>query len=96
VFSLFQVTLLRGTNNFNVIGTGDGSVNDALGMTIYDDLVANIVAATSDSDLNILFSSQSLIGQHIDVATCPVGYDLDTSGGQGNYVCVKTLTTDCL
>lgn len=96
IWHIFPVTLIQGWNYFNAIATGDGSVNDAIGMTIYDNTPLELVTATSDASLNILFSSQSLISQHIDVATCPTGYNLDTSEGQGNYHCIRTLTTDCL
>jgi hypothetical protein len=96
IWHIFPVTIIQGWNYFNAVAIGDGSVNDSIGMTVYDNTPSQLVAATSDSGLNILFSSQSLISQHIDVASCPSGYNLDTSGGQGNYHCIRTLTTDCL
>lgn len=96
IWHIFPVTLIQGWNYFNAVAIGDGSVNDSIGMTIYDNTPIQLLAATSDSSLNVLFSSQSLISQHIDVASCPSGYNLDTSGGQGHYQCIRTLTTDCL
>lgn len=93
IFHIFPVVIKTGMNYFNVVATGDGSVNDSVAMTIYDNTPLEIQNATDDTQLNILFTTGSLIGQHIDIATCPPGWTLDTSGGQGNYVCRRTLTT---
>jgi hypothetical protein len=93
IWHIFPVTWVSGENYVNLVGVGDGSVNDAIAMVVYD--VSNpaiIASATDDSTLNVLFTSESLIGQHIDVATCPTGYNLDTSGGPGAYICKKVLS----
>lgn len=95
IWHIFPVTLLTGTNYFNIVGTGDGSTNDSLAMTIYDNTATELQAATSDSQLRILFTSSQLIGNHIDVATCPPTYNLDTTDGAGAYKCVKTLISNC-
>jgi hypothetical protein len=85
---IIPVTLLgHSINNFNLVGTGDGSVNDAIAMVVYDNTAVELSAANDDTDLNILFRSSQLIGQTIDVATCAPGYSLDTSAGSGSYVC---------
>lgn len=89
-FNVFPVTYRSGNNIINVVGMGDGTTDDALAMVVYDNTKAQLQAATSESQLNILFRSGSLRGQHIDVASCADGWTLDTSGGQGNYVCRKT------
>lgn len=93
IFHIFPVTLVNGTNYFNVVGTGDGSTNDHVAMVIYDNTELEIVNATDDSELNILWHSRQIIGQQIEVATCPVGWNLDVSGGVGNYVCKRVITT---
>lgn len=100
IFWLFPVALQSGTNYITISGVGDGSTNDALGAVIYDNTAAELAAATSDGDLNILMQTSTYIGEHIDIATCNVdgGFFLDTSGGQGNYICRRvTITTpvDC-
>lgn len=95
IWHIFPVTLRKGSNYFNAVAIGDGSVNDAIGMTIYDDTKENLASSTSDSDLHIMFTSSSLVGQHIDVATCQAGWTLDTSGGQGNYLCKKIVHLGC-
>ncbi len=48
-----------------------------------------------DTGLNVLFTTASLRGQHIDIATCPAGYSLDTSGGSGNYICRTIDSVPC-
>lgn len=94
IFHIVPVQIVNGTNYFNIIGTGDGSTGDGISMVVYDNSPAQLIAATNDSQLNILFNSKSLNGQHIDIATCPPGWNLDTSGGQGNYVCRRIITTN--
>ena len=95
IWHIIPITVVPGINLINVIGTGDGSVNDAIGMVVYDNTAAEIAAATSDLDLNIPFASHTLRGTSFDVATCPLGYSLDTSGGQGNYICRRTTYAIC-
>lgn len=86
---LFPVNLNSGTNYITFSGIGDGSTNDALAAVIYDNTRAELVAATSDGDLNIIMQTSDYIGEHIDIATCTAGYFLDTSLGQGSYLCKK-------
>lgn len=95
IFHIFPVDIISGNNDINVVATGDGSVNDAIAMVVYDNTRDEIKNATQDSDVEILFSSSELVGQHIDIATCRDGWSLDTSAGQGNYVCRKLTIVDC-
>lgn len=95
IWHIIPINVVTGSNLINVIGTGDGSVNDAIGMVVYDNTASQIAAAASDLDLNIPFASHSLRGTSFDVATCPVGWSLDTSGGVGNYVCRRTTYGIC-
>lgn len=90
---LVPVELVSGTNNFTFMATGDGSVNDAFAAVIYDNTSAELQAATQDTDLTILFRTSTYRGSTIDLATCPAGYQLDTSGGAGSYTCRRTLTS---
>lgn len=92
---LIPVTINVGVNYFNVTALGDGSTSDSIAMAVYDNTVAQLTAATSDAMLNVLFKTSSLRGTSYDVATCPPTYNLDTSGGVGNYVCKKVLTKVC-
>jgi len=91
---VFPIQLTTGQNYVNFQAIGDGSVNDAFAATIMDNTYAEILAATSDDDLTFLFRSSEYIGETIDIATCPDGWTLDTSGGSGNYVCRRTLTEE--
>jgi len=95
IFHLIPVTLITGMNSFNAVGTGDGSVSDSIAMVIYDNTAAQLQAATADAQLNILFKTSSVRGSHMDVATCPANYNLDTSGGVGAYVCTRTQYKIC-
>lgn len=90
---LFPVDFIAGTNYLVFSGVGDGSTNDSFGAVIYNNTAAELVAATDDSELTIIFQSSDLIGDHIDIATCPGGFFLDTTGGTGSYVCRQIITT---
>lgn len=96
IWHLMPVSIIHGLNYFNIVVAGDGSINDAVGMVVYDHTETELHNATSDSNLpRILFKTSNLRGTHTDLATCPVGYTMDTSGGVGNYTCVKVETQPC-
>lgn len=90
---VFPVNLVSGTNYLSFSGIGDGSTNDSLAVVVYGNTAGEIAAATDDSQLDILFRSSDLIGDPIQIATCPGGYFLDTSEGPGSYVCRQITTT---
>lgn len=90
---LFPVDIVSGTSYFTFKWIGDGSTNDAAAAVVYDNTQTELSAATNDSQLNILFDTSSYIGTHIDIATCPATYLLDTTGGAGSYDCIKLVTT---
>ena len=90
---VFPVVLNSGTTYFTFQWVGDGTVNDAGAAVIYNNTSTQISSATNDSQLDIIFQTQDYIGEHIDIATCPSGYFLDTSGGVGAYTCRQVLTT---
>jgi hypothetical protein len=95
LWHLLPVTLNGGDNFFNVIALGDGSSSDSIAMVVYDNTALQLSAATADSQLSILYKTSNLRGTTYDVATCPDGYNLDTSGGSGTYTCKRTLTKSC-
>ena len=95
LWHVIPVTFKNGLNYFNAVATGDGSTSDAIAMVGYNNTAAEILSATSDGALNILFRSSSLIGHTYDIATCPDTYSLDMSGGIGHYICSKILTKVC-
>jgi len=92
-FYLFPVDLVGGDNYFVFSAVGDGTTNDSFAAVIYNNTAAELAAATSLGELTVLFRTIDLLGQHIDIATCPVDYFLDTTAGQGNYICRQILTT---
>lgn len=79
---IFPVDYIVGMNDVNLVATGDGSVNDAIAMLVFDNTSEEIKNATQDSNLTILFKTSDLVGDHIDIATCQAGYSLDTTGGR--------------
>jgi hypothetical protein len=81
IFHIVPVDIVPGQNLFNVVGTGDGSTNDAIGFIVYDNTAAQIQAATGSGDLNILFTSASLRNTASTIATCPSGFVLDVVDG---------------
>ncbi len=95
IWHIIPIVIKPGVNFFNIIGTGDGSINDSLAMVLYNNTAAQIYAATSDAQLNIIYKSSSVRGTTFDVATCPATYSLDSSGGSGSYVCTKVTTKVC-
>jgi hypothetical protein len=95
IWHIFPVVVNNGINNINLVAVSGGGV-DAVGMTIYDNTAAQIVAATTLASLTIPFSTESLRGNTIDIATCPATYSLDTSAGVGLYICRRTLTSSCI
>jgi hypothetical protein len=95
VWHIIPITIVPGQNYINAVAEGDGSVNDAIGMVIYDNTASQIQAATSDASLNIIFTTATLAGGSYDVTTCPATYSLDTSGGSGNYICRRVVTKVC-
>lgn len=95
IWHIMPVGLVTGVNYINGIAQGDGSVQDSIGMVVYDNTPAQILAASNDAALNILFKTSSLRGTSYDVTTCPSGYSLDVSSGQGNYICVRTTYKIC-
>lgn len=95
VWHIIPVNVVTGANYINAIATGDGSVNDAIGIVVYDNTALQIASAATDADLTIPFASHALRGGSFNVATCPSGYSLDTSGGTGAYTCVRTQYKNC-
>jgi len=89
IWHIIPLDLSAGPNYINFSGIGDGSVNDAFAAVIYNNTADEIIAATSDADLDILFRTRDYRGQRVDIATCPEGWQLDTSGGAGAYICRK-------
>jgi len=93
---IFPINIVSGPNYINFQATSDGSVSDMACIVVIENTPTEIVNAVAINDLNYLFRSSTYIGTTIDIATCPAGYILDTSGGSGNYVCKKIETTSVI
>jgi hypothetical protein len=100
VWAVYPVEILAGTHVLELIGTnGPEPIPNpaALGAEIYDNTVAEISAATSYGQLNLIFSTKDYIGQPIQFGTdgigytCPNGFSLVLCDGPA--YCTKTTTT---
>lgn len=95
IWHIFPVTVVKGVNYFNFTGKKNPYGPSGFGAIIYDNTAIQLLLATSDAELNILFRSGTLRGTTFDVALCGAGFTLETSGGSGNYACVKTEYKPC-
>jgi len=85
VWAIYPVTILSGFHVIEILGeNGPEPLPNpaAIGAEIYDNSAAEIAAATSYAQLNLLFSTKDHIGEAIQVGsggvgyTCPSGYSL--------------------
>lgn len=89
-WSIYPIDLIEGDNYVEVFGSNSGGPA-GFAAEIYDNTQAQLIAATSVGDLNIIFTTSSLAGQPFDLGqtigySCAPGWALDTSGG-GVPVC---------
>jgi len=95
---VIPITLLSCDNllNFNVTSTE--SSQDGFGFAIYDNSYSEIISASNDSELNILFSSidylstNAVIGPYVR-ASCPAGYMISST--TLTATCVNVVYTGC-
>lgn len=97
-WNIYPVQLRAGLNLIEMVAANLGSVA-GMGAEIYDNTKAELVASTSEADLNILFSTKDLVGGHADLGSvygwsCAPTYALDVSGGTGFFICKKILTAN--
>jgi hypothetical protein len=96
LWHIYPVTLSSGPHIIELLGYNDGGVA-AMGAEIYNNTPAEIIAATSYSDLNLVFSTKDYIGQPVQLGSnslgysCPSGYSLAACSTP--YVCRRVLTT---
>lgn len=91
-WNIYPINLSAGDNFIEVYGMNLGG-DAAFGAEIYDMTLSELQAAATEADLNILFSTQSIVGESFDLGitqgyNCPNGWSLDTSGS-GDPVCRK-------
>jgi len=83
---VYPITVNSGAHTVEVYGLNDNSIG-SFGCEIYDNTLSQLTAATSVSDLNIIYSTsaltaativQSMAGVYLSSGyTCPSGYELD-------------------
>lgn len=98
-WNIYPVNLQAGDNYIELYGLNAGGAA-GFATEIYDMTVAQLQAANSPSDLTLLFTTGSVVGEPFDLGqtigwSCAPGWSLDTSQeGPGNPpVCKKTATT---
>lgn len=81
VWHVYPVALSAGPHIIELIGHNDSS-SAALGAEIYNNTAAELIAATSYDDLDLIFSTKDYIGGPVQLSTgglgysCPSGYSL--------------------
>jgi hypothetical protein len=99
VWHIYPVTISSGEHIIEVLGHND-TCPAAFGCEIYDNTEAEIIAATSYGDLNLLFSTKDYVGTAVQLGTggigysCPVDYALAFC--ESPVVCRKLITTPIL
>lgn len=77
-FHLFAITTQIGWNTISLSGESDGTVLDALGFVVLDNTKSEVYDnPISKDNWNILWTSEEYIGETINIATCPSGYNYD-------------------
>lgn len=103
IWGIYPVDILSGLHVIEVLGynsTGASPNPAAIGAEIYNNTAAEIAAATSYGDLDLVFSTKDYIGQPIQVGSdnigysCPVGFSLRSCASPVD--CVRLLTTPVL
>lgn len=92
--NIYPVPLRAGDNYIEMYAMNAGSVA-GFAAEIYDVSLPQLLSATNEAQLNIIFSTKDMVGQPFDLGitvgySCPDGWSLDTS----NYTCVKTDVID--
>lgn len=93
-WNIYPVQLLKGINYIEVYAENfEGSAGFAA--EIYDNTQAQILAAATETDLNIIFSTKNIVGQYFDLGetfgySCPAGYSLANDGAA--YYCTRTVS----
>lgn len=95
---IIPITLLSCNNIINLTLTSSETIRDGFALAIYDNSYNELVSATSDSDLNIIFNTTSLLSTNGVIgpfvrAFCPSGYML--SANTVSATCIDTVYTAC-
>jgi hypothetical protein len=91
VWHMFPITLTGNTTHTIVMEAKNNGGPAAFGAEIYNNTIQELQTATSYNSLNLIFSTNNMIGQHFQTGdpTCPAGYtSVITDTG---CVCRKTI-----
>lgn len=89
IWHIYPVYLAAGNHTLLVQGMNSGNIA-TFGLEIYGNPPDSLQYAHSYSDLQLIFSTRNIVGQSFPQNfSCPLGYNLDTTGG--HYVCRTTL-----
>jgi hypothetical protein len=99
VWHVYPVTISAGDHIIEVIGHNN-VCPAAFGCEIYDNTSAEIIAATSYGDLNLVFSTKDYVGTPVQLGTGGIGYscpiDYALAFCESPIVCRKLVTTPIL
>jgi hypothetical protein len=99
VWHIYPVFIPSGPHILEILGHNDSGAA-AMGCEIYDNTPAEIIAATSYGDLNLIFSSKDYIGMPVMLGSGGVGYscppDYALKACASPYECVRRVTTNVL
>ena len=100
---VYPMVLKAGRNIIEVKGHNHTATLAGFGMEIYDNSKLDLINATSDSDLNILWKSRDMVGEYLDFSynsdegykgySCPDGYGIVTC--EGEVFCEKKIFIEC-
>lgn len=99
VWHIYPVIIQAGVHILELIGYNVSGAA-ALGCEVYDNTSAEIIAATSYANLNLIFSSKDYVGKPVQIGsngigyTCPADYVLNYCGSP--VTCRKLVTVPVL
>ena len=93
IWHIYPIVLTQGQHIIEMEGYNSGS-SASFGAEIYNNTASEISLATNLNQLNIIFTTATLVGQNFEtgVYTCPPGYSLNTSTNP--YTCRKIVSAN--
>lgn len=88
---IYPVELEAGNHIVELIGNNEGGPG-MIGAEIYDNTPAELVAASSYNDLNVVFTTREKTVFTANTFSCPVDYTLGLSNDCNTAVCQRVLT----
>lgn len=99
VWHVYPVPITAGDHIIEVIGHNN-TCPAAFGCEIYNNIPAEIIAATSYGDLDLIFSTKDYVGQPVQLGTGGIGFSCEAGFAlaycESPVVCRKLITTPIL